>query len=54
MLLSEAESNIGYFVNLLEIGNSSAVVDLMHASTHFVRNSGDPSLNLRTKPMEAL
>ena len=54
MLLSEAESNIDYFVCPSEIVNSLAVVDLKHANTHFVRNSGDPDLTLWFEQREAL
>jgi hypothetical protein len=54
MLLSEAESNIDYFVYPSEIVNSLAVVDLMHADTHFVRNSGGPDLILWFARREAL
>jgi len=43
MLLSEAERKIILAVNPQGRGESPAVVDLKHADTHFVRNSGGPN-----------
>ena len=43
MLLSDAESKIINRVKSQVVVEPHAVVDLVHAGTHLVRNSGDPA-----------
>ena len=43
MLLSVAESKIINCIKSQVIDEPHAVVDLVHAGTHLVRNSGDPA-----------
>ena len=44
MLLSEAESKTIHCATPQVVYGPRAVVDLMHAGIHFVRNSGDPAI----------
>lgn len=44
MLLSEAESKTINCATPQAVYGPRAVVDLMHAGTHLVRNSGDPAV----------
>ena len=47
MLLSVAESKIINCIKSQVIVEPHAVVDLVHAGTHLVRNSGDPAFPSR-------